>query len=86
MGESEGFVQVVTDPETDKVLGASIVGAHATDLIGELALAMKTGASVTDIADTVHAHPTLPEIVQEAVEDIHGKAIHKISRQTKRRK
>ena len=45
MGESDGFVQVVTDPETDKVLGASIVGAHATDLIGELALAMKTGAT-----------------------------------------
>ncbi|MBE9531730.1 MAG: dihydrolipoyl dehydrogenase [Proteobacteria bacterium] len=86
MGESEGFVQVVADPKTDKVLGASIVGAHATDLIGELALAMKTGASVKDIADTVHAHPTLPEIVQEAVEDIHGKAIHKISRQTKKRK
>lgn len=86
MGESDGFVQVISEPGTDKVLGASIVGAHATDLIGELALAMKTGATITDIADTVHAHPTLPEIVQEAAEDIHGKAIHKISRQTKSRK
>lgn len=86
MGESDGFVQVVVDPETDKVLGASIVGAHATDLIGELALAMKTGATVADIAGTIHAHPTLPEIVQEAVEDAHGKAIHKISRNTRGRK
>lgn len=86
MNETDGFVQVVSDPGTDKVLGASIVGAHATDLIGEIALAMKTGATIKDIAETVHAHPTLPEIVQEAVEDIHGKAIHKISRNTKGRK
>ncbi|MBI2400698.1 MAG: dihydrolipoyl dehydrogenase, partial [Deltaproteobacteria bacterium] len=60
MGETEGFVQIVSDPATDKVLGCSIVGAHATDLIGEVALAMKTGATIKDIAETIHAHPTLP--------------------------
>jgi dihydrolipoamide dehydrogenase len=86
MGTSDGFVQVVVDPETQKVLGASIVGAHATDLIGELSLAMKTGATTHDIAETIHAHPTLPEIVQEAVEDAVGRAVHKISRNTKGRK
>ncbi|MEE9542308.1 MAG: dihydrolipoyl dehydrogenase [Thermodesulfobacteriota bacterium] len=86
MGTEEGFAQVVIDPGTQKVLGASIVGAHATDLIGELALAMKTGATTEDIAETIHAHPTLPEIVQEAVEDAVGKAVHKISRNTKGRK
>ena len=80
MGETEGFVQIVSDPATDKVLGCSIVGAHATDLIGEVALAMKTGATVKDIAETIHAHPTLPEIVMEAAEDVHGMAIHKIGR------
>ena len=80
MGETEGFVQLVADPGTDKVLGCSIVGAHATDLIGEVAIAMKAGATVKDIADTVHAHPTLPEIVMEAAEDVHGMAIHKIGR------
>jgi dihydrolipoamide dehydrogenase len=80
MGETEGFVQIVSDPATDKVLGCSIVGAHATDLIGEVALAMKTGATVKDITETIHAHPTLPEIVMEAAEDVHGMAIHKIGR------
>ena len=80
MGETEGFVQIISDPATDKVLGCSIVGAHATDLIGEVALAMKTGATVKDIAETIHAHPTLPEIVMEAAEDVHGMAIHKIGR------
>ncbi|MBI1912542.1 MAG: dihydrolipoyl dehydrogenase [Deltaproteobacteria bacterium] len=80
MGETEGFVQIITDPGTDKVLGCSIVGAHATDLIGEVALAMKTGAKVKDITETIHAHPTLPEIVMEAAEDVHGLAIHKIGR------
>lgn len=80
MGETEGFVQIIADPGTDKVLGCSIVGAHATDLIGEVAIVMKTGAKVKDIAETVHAHPTLPELVMEAAEDAHGTAIHKIGR------
>ncbi|MEK7679932.1 MAG: FAD-dependent oxidoreductase, partial [Deltaproteobacteria bacterium] len=80
MGETEGFVQIVSDPGTDKVLGCSIVGAHATDLIGEVALAMRSGLKVRYIAGTVHAHPTLPEIVMEAAEDVHGMAIHKIGR------
>lgn len=80
MGETEGFVQIVADPGTDKVLGCSIVGAHATDLIGEIALAMRSGLKVKDIAETIHAHPTLPEIVMEAAEDVHGMAIHKIGR------
>jgi len=80
MGYTDGFVQIVSDPATDKVLGCSIVGAHATDLIGEVALAMKTGATVKDITETIHAHPTLPEIVMEAAEDVHGMAIHKIGR------
>jgi dihydrolipoamide dehydrogenase len=83
MGEEEGFAQIIVDPSTDRVLGASIVGAHATDLIGEIALAMKTGAKAKDIIETVHAHPTLPEIVLEAAEDSHGEAVHKIGRQSK---
>jgi dihydrolipoamide dehydrogenase len=80
MNETDGFVQIVADIETDKVLGTSIVGAHATDLIGEAALAMKTGATIKDIVETVHAHPTLPELFLEAAEDVHGKAVHKIGR------
>ncbi len=80
MEEPDGFVQIVADASTDKVLGATIVGAHATDLIGEVAIAIRQGAKVTDIADTVHAHPTLPELVMEAAEDVHGMAIHKVGR------
>lgn len=80
MGETEGFVQILSDPGTDRVLGCSIVGDHATDLIGEVALAIKAGLKVKDITETIHAHPTLPEIVMEAAEDVHGFAIHKIGR------
>lgn len=80
MGETDGFVQLLADPGTDKVLGCSIVGAHATDLVQEVAMAMKAGATVGDITETIHAHPTLPELVMEAAEDLHGMAIHKISR------
>ncbi len=80
MGEVDGFVQILSDPSTDRVLGCSIVGAHATDLIGEVAIAMKLGAKTEDIAQTIHAHPTLPEIVMEAAEDVHGFSIHKIGR------
>ena len=80
MGEEEGFVQILSDPGTDKVLGCSIIGAHATDLIQEVAVAMKAGIKVKDIAETIHAHPTLPELVMEAAEDVHGMAIHKVGR------
>jgi len=80
MGEENGFVEVVVDKATDRVVGCSIVGAHATDLIGEVALAVKAGLTTADIIETVHAHPTLPEIFLEAVEDSHGLAIHKVGR------
>ncbi len=80
MGETEGFVQLLADKGTDVVLGASIVGGHATDIISEVALAVKAGLKVKDIMETVHAHPTLPELVLEAAGDAHGEAIHKMGR------
>lgn len=80
MDETDGFVQILADPDTDRVLGASIVGAHATDLLGEVTLAVKAGVKAVDIAGAVHAHPTLPELIMEAAEDVHGMAIHKIGR------
>ena len=76
MGEDRGFVQLVIDARTDKVLGAQIMGPHASDLIHEVALAMKLGATAEDIATTIHAHPSLPEAIMEAAEAAHGKAIH----------
>ncbi len=80
MGETDGFVQLIADEATDRVLGCTIVGAHATDLLGEAALAVASGAKAKEIAHIVHAHPTLPELVMEAAEDVHGMAIHKLGR------
>jgi len=80
MGETDGFVQLLADKGSDVVLGASIVGGHATDIISEVALAVKAGLKVKDIIETVHAHPTLPELVLEAAGDAHGEAIHKMGR------
>ena len=66
MGELAGFCKVVADAATGKVLGVHIAGAHATDLIAEATLALSLGATVADIANTIHAHPTLAEGLYEA--------------------
>lgn len=65
---SEGFVKIVAIKETELIIGAQIVGAEASNLIAELALAIEMGATLEDIALTIHAHPTLGEIVMEAAE------------------
>ena len=64
--------KLVADAATGKVLGAHIAGAHATDLIAEAALALRMGASVQDIAGTIHAHPTLAEGLYEAALSLAG--------------
>lgn len=76
MGEDYGFAQLVIDAKTDRVLGAQIMGPHASDLVHEVAIAMHMGATSGDIAGTIHAHPSLPEAIMEAAEAAHGKAIH----------
>jgi dihydrolipoamide dehydrogenase len=76
MGEAEGTIRIVADAKTDKLLGAQIMGPHATDLIAEVALGISQGSTAADIARTIHAHPTLAEAIFEAAEDVHGKAIH----------
>jgi len=76
MGEREGQVKLVADAATDRLLGAHIVGARASDLIAELVVAMELGASAEDVARSVHAHPTLPEAVKEAALGVAGRAIH----------
>ncbi len=76
MGEAEGTIRIVADAKTDKLLGAQIMGPHATDLIAEVALGINQGATAADIANTIHAHPTLAEAVFEAAEDVHDRAIH----------
>ena len=75
-GETEGFAKIVADRSTDLVLGVHIVGAEASDMISEAALAIEMGATLEDIGLTVHPHPTLPESIMEASEAAKGKAIH----------
>ncbi len=76
MGEIAGFIKVIADKTTDKILGMHIIGPHASDLIHEGAVAMKAGLKIRDIAETIHAHPTLSEGIMEASEDVHNEAIH----------
>ncbi len=76
MGEADGFVKTVTDADSGDILGVHIVGVHASTLIHEAAVAIRLGASAMDIAHTVHAHPTLSEMVMESAEAAYDRAIH----------
>lgn len=78
--DSEGFVKIIADAETDAVLGVEIVGGGASDLISEAALAIEMGATSEDLALTIHPHPTLPEGIMEAAEAVKGRAIHILRR------
>ena len=76
VGETDGFVKILADATTDRVLGVHIIGPDAGTLIAEAALALEYGASSEDIARTCHAHPTLNEAVKEAALAVLGRAIH----------
>ena len=76
INETEGFVKIIAEEKTDKVLGAHIVGAHAGDMIAEMVLAMEFGASSEDIARTCHAHPTYSEAIKEAALAVDKRPIH----------
>jgi dihydrolipoamide dehydrogenase len=76
-GETKGFVKIVTDNKTGEILGAQMVGPGASELIHEVAVAMNGELLVDDLASTIHAHPTLSEVVMEAAEDCLGFATHK---------
>ena len=72
----DGFVKVVADKKTDLILGVHIVGAEASNLIAEAALAIEMGATARDLALTIHTHPTFPEALMEAAEGVHNQMIH----------
>jgi dihydrolipoamide dehydrogenase len=76
VGKTDGLVKLLSDPQTGEILGAHIVGANATELIHELSLARSGELVAEDLADTVHAHPTLAEAVMEASKGVGGKPIH----------
>jgi dihydrolipoamide dehydrogenase len=75
-GESDGFVKLVVEEGTNKLLGAHMVGPHVTDMITEVGLARVLNATAMDIAHTIHPHPTLAEAIGEAALAVDGKAIH----------
>jgi dihydrolipoamide dehydrogenase len=76
MGETEGFVKLLADEKTDRLLGAHIIGPDAGTLIAELVTAIEFGASAEDVARTSHAHPSLSEAVKEAALAVAGRALH----------
>jgi dihydrolipoamide dehydrogenase len=80
MNAVDGFVKLVAEKETGLVIGALVAGAEASNLIAELGLAIEMGAVLEDLALTIHAHPTLGEIVMETAEGALGQAIHQINR------
>ncbi len=75
-GETTGLFKVIAEAKTDRLLGVHIVGSHAADLIHEAAFALHMGATAAQLADMIHAHPTLSEGLMEAAEDMEGIAIH----------
>ena len=75
IGHFQGFIKVLAD-ENDVIVGASIVGPHATDLLTELSLAIHLKLTTEQVGDVIHAHPTLSEGLMEAIHDVHGECIH----------
>ena len=75
-GETEGFVKIIADPKYGEILGAHIIGAHATEIIHELAVARENEFTVEEVELAIHAHPTLSEAIAEATLDTMGKMLH----------
>jgi dihydrolipoamide dehydrogenase len=83
-GEAEGFVKIIADRKTDRILGAHMVGPDVSNMIAEVALAIELGGTSEDLARTIHTHPTLPETMLEAAESVHGMAVHFFERKPRR--
>jgi dihydrolipoamide dehydrogenase len=75
-GENSGFVKWIADAQTDRLLGAQAIGLHATELIAEAALAIRSGLTAAELSKGVHGHPTLSESWMEAAHAVHGECIH----------
>jgi dihydrolipoamide dehydrogenase len=76
LGETLGFCRLIVDAPSDRLLGATIMGPHATDLIHELGLALLYGISVREVGLMIHAHPTVAEAVMDAAHDAHGVGLY----------
>jgi len=80
MNSAAGFTKLLIHKKNERILGAGIVGAHAGDMIAELALAIEMAATAEDVALTIHPHPTLSETIMEAAELFYGHPAHTISK------
>ncbi|MBR2533147.1 MAG: dihydrolipoyl dehydrogenase [Lachnospiraceae bacterium] len=78
LGCQDGYARLVTEARTGEILGATIVAPHATDMIAEIVTAMKAEATVEEIADAIHPHPTVSEIIMEAAHDVDHLSVHKL--------
>ena len=76
MGDIEGMIKLISDAESDRLIGAHIIGPNASELIAECVVAIESELSAEDLARTIHAHPTLSEGIHEAALDVHKRAIH----------
>jgi dihydrolipoamide dehydrogenase len=76
LGETDGFIKIVSEKKYDEVLGVHIIGPHATELLAEACVAMALEATAESIANTIHAHPTVSESMMEAAEGVHDLTIH----------
>ena len=75
-GEKDGFVKLIIDANTDKILGAHLIGANVTEMLSGIVLARNVGATAKDIIKTIHPHPTMSEAIMEAAAAAHGEVIH----------
>jgi len=80
MGKTDGLIKVIAKKDDNVIIGAAICGAHASDLIYGLGVAISNKLTAKDVYETIFSHPTLSEMVKEALEDVDGLAIHKISK------
>jgi dihydrolipoamide dehydrogenase len=76
MGRTDGLVKVISDPDSDLVLGVGMVGPYVSELIAEATLALEMGATLEDLMVTIHPHPTISEAIMEAAEVAAGTAVH----------
>jgi len=76
LGETQGFVKVISESSNGKLLGVHIIGPHATEMIAEAVLGLNLEVTHTELSETIHAHPTLSEAIMEACLGLDGKSLH----------
>ena len=78
MGENQGLAKIMTDARTGEIYGAAIMAPRATDMISEISAVMKSEGTIEEVADTIHPHPTVSEIIMEAAHDVEGRSCNKL--------